>query len=152
MKRRKWRAAPPAQMRRPSCASRVPGAEFGGARLAHVAVEQRNGRGAQIHHDERIERVGEMAVDVEAEKAAAGLKVLPYQNRDAFAVTFEIGNQRGEIVEIFRHVAQGSRAAEEALIRTIGAARRDQIGQGFGAMGFEEFHEQVARNGDGNRC
>src|SRR5579885_3418699 len=97
----------------------MPRAEFRRTFFPHVSIEKRRRRGSQIHQNQRIERVPEAAVYIEAEQTSAGLQVLLDQNWHAFPVLLQFGDQRRKLFQFRWHAAHNAGTPEQPLIGTV---------------------------------
>src|SRR5215471_10959443 len=92
----------------------VEGAEVSSALLPHVAFQDAGIRLAKVEDHQAIHHIGEFFIEIEADQLATDLGVLLDQNRQTFAVHFNVGNWFGEFIDPAQHVADGTaiRAAQ----------------------------------------
>ena len=86
----------------------VEAAEAGVAWLAHVALEDLRVRLAQVHDHQAIHDIGKLAVEVEADQLASNFCILLDQNRDAFAIDFDVRDRLSEFIEIAQRGAKST--------------------------------------------
>jgi hypothetical protein len=58
--------------------------------LAHISRQDLRTGSRQIDHHETIQRIAELRIDAESRQFPAQLDVLAHQNRNAFAIRFQI--------------------------------------------------------------
>src|SRR5579862_6706818 len=66
----------------------------------HVTLQHPGFRLPQVHYDETIDDIRKCSIDVKSQNFAADPGVLPQQDREALAVTLNVGDWLRELFEI----------------------------------------------------
>lgn len=83
-------------------------AESGGSRYAHVSFQHGRIGLPQINHNQAIQHVGELAVDVEAEQPSSNFGVLAQEDREALAISFYVGDWPRKFFQIVQGTAHAA--------------------------------------------
>lgn len=92
--------------------------------LAHVAFQNTRSGLTEIYDDQAVDYVGKFTVQIEGYQFVSHLGVLTDQDRDSFAVFFEVGDGFGEFVQITDGIANGGTVPAQ-YGRAEGSARPD---------------------------
>src|SRR5215471_8964373 len=82
-------------------------------RASHVAIKNGWVGLAKIHDNQAVQHIRELTVDIEAQELAADFGILAQKDRQSLAVSFDIGDGFGQLIE----VSQG--AAHHAAIPAV---------------------------------
>src|SRR5579871_1616528 len=95
----------------------------------HVTLQHSGFRLPQVHYDEAIDNIRKFSVDVESQNLAADPGVLPQQDREAFAVTLNVGDRLRELFEIANQRENSSPFPAPQECGTEWTSRLDQSGK-----------------------
>src|SRR5271165_2101418 len=116
-----------------------------GARFAHVSIQQAGICLYQIHHNQPVERIREMRIDIEAQQLSAELQVLLEQYGYALLVRLDVGDERREFLDVPRHPFVEYVFPALNRVRSERAARADQVLQVLGpAVLLQEVDHQLS--------
>jgi hypothetical protein len=75
-------------------------AKGGIALFAHIALQHRGIGLAQVDKDEAVDDIREFSIEIEGDQFCSNLRVLLDEDREAFAIIFDIRDGFGQFVEI----------------------------------------------------